>query len=207
MAALGTSLLAPPVSAAPATPSASAAPTVTFMSSEEYQQRWGRAAETQPLSALPATVRTESGNTVSTTASTTTIRRPMDPGGGGGDASWWVILWDERDLAGTGTPVRFGDSSLGYYHYSGPHNLTTYKPIHAAFQTHKPDYASGAHLEYNSLVVNRQNAQIYLQVKVIVQAATRTDDGVYYTPDGKNIGVITAYCVNFDPCPGWVNSV
>lgn len=130
----------------------------------------------------------------------------LDPGGGQ-DAKWWTIIWDYKDLRGTTTPVRLGDNKLGYSHYAQRHNLTSSKPIKAAFQTHKPDKASGARLEYISWATDMSNGSVRLQVRVIVQAATRTDDGKYRTPDGKNVGVITAYCQGYNKCPAWVNKI
>jgi hypothetical protein len=125
----------------------------------------------------------------------------------GGSTSWNYIIWDEHDLRGTSTPVRYGNNDLGYVHYSGPHNLYSYNAIHAAFQTHNPDKASGAHLEYISLAVDPSNGSIHLVVRVIVQAASRTDDGRYQVSDGRNIGVITAYCEGGNVCPAWVNNI
>lgn len=161
---------------------------VTFVSVDDYLQRWGQPTadriDTDPGVAAPAA---------------------LEPPGGG--SHWWSIIWDYHDLRGTSTPVRWGSEELGYAHYAQPHNLLSNKPIQAAFQTHKPDKAVGAHLEYIALAVDPANGTIYLTIRVIVQAAIRTDDGKYRTPDGKNIGVVTAYCEGHTVCPAWVNTI
>jgi hypothetical protein len=163
-----------------------------LMSPEEYPLRWGRPAETVAL-----TADTRGVDEQARAAGPRHQQPPHD---------WSVILWDERDLRGVSTPVRIGNNDLGYNHYAVPHNLTSRSPIHAAFQTHTPDKAVGAHLEYVALVADADGG-IHLTVRVVVQAATRTDDGRYATTDGKNIGVITAFCEGVDPCPAWVNHV
>jgi hypothetical protein len=118
----------------------------------------------------------------------------------------YYVIYNYSDLRGTYTPVRRGNADFGYNHYAAPHNLYNPNAIHAAFQTHKPDVDHGAHLEYTSLLTDRSNGNVYLTVRVVVQAASRTDDGKYRTPDGTNIGVITAFCVNYNVCPAWVNA-
>jgi hypothetical protein len=164
---------------------------LVFVSPEEYVSQWGR----------PAAAATRVSD----------VARPGRPVGVAGpwrhqQGDWSTILWDESDLRGVSTPVRVGNVDLGYQHYAGPHNLTSRYPIHAAFQTHKPDKEFGAHLEYISWAVD-SSGSVHLTVRVVVQAATRTDDGRYITHDGKNIGVITAYCEGYDRCPDWVNTL
>ncbi|MGV9679945.1 hypothetical protein ACWDSJ_32085 [Nocardia sp. NPDC003482] len=162
-----------------------------FLSPEQYQARWGRLAPiTETIAPAPTGDRPD------------VTRAPLHRQGDG----WAVIKWDEHDLRGVSTPVREGNDVLGFAHYAFTHNLTSGVPIHAAFQTHKPDKELGARVEYTSLAVD-QKGGVRLTVRVIVQAATATDDRIYRTTDGKNIGVITAYCEGMDVCPGWVNTV
>jgi hypothetical protein len=178
----------------------SAATSVAFMSREQYLQEFGLPESAQlQTSKLPDNFRVQPNVTAFPAI-------PADPPGGG-DAPWWTIVWPDQDLRGTGTPTRLGNGSLGYLHYAQPHNLYTRTPIHASFQTHSPAVSQGAHVEYIALAVNPNNGAIYLTVRVVVQAATRTDDGAYTTPDGQNIGVITAYCEGYTLCPDWVNSL
>jgi hypothetical protein len=165
---------------------------LVFMSPEEYQLKWGRSATTAAL----VTDVSQLNEPVSA-VKPPRQQQPQD---------WSVIMWDESDLRGVSTPVRVGNNELGYRHYSIPHNLKSRAPIHAAFQTHKPDKEIGAHLEYVTLVVD-PDLQIRLTIRVVVQAATRTDDGRYITTDGKYVGVITAFCEEIDPCPAWVNNI
>lgn len=111
------------------------------------------------------------------------------------------------NLRGTHTPTRWGNGDLGYAHFSGPHNLTSHKPIRAAFQTRNPDVNQGAHLEYITYAVNTSDASIKKVVRVVVQAARQTDDGRWRTLDGSYIGVITAFCQGSTLCPNWVNTI
>jgi len=165
---------------------------LVFMSPEQYLARWGRPAPTGPDIAADAAREI-----------VTKVYGPLHQQTGAG---WAIIKWDEHDLRGVSTPVREGNSALGFAHYAFNHNLTSGAPIHAAFQTHRPDKEFGAHAEYTSLAVSN-NGDVRLTIRVIVQTATSTDDRVYRTSDGKNIGVITAYCEGMNVCPGWVNSV
>jgi hypothetical protein len=126
---------------------------------------------------------------------------PFDP-----PQNIYYVIYSYSDLRGTYTPVRRGNSVFGYNHYAAQHNLYNANAIHAAFQTHHPDVDHGSHLEYISWLTDTSNGSIKLTVRVVVQAASRTDDGVYFTPDGKNIGVITAFCEGYNLCPAWVNS-
>lgn len=141
-------------------------------------------------SALGASINRHGGGTVV----------PNDP-----NLNPYYVLNAFHDLNGVYTPIRRGNSSFGYEHYAVQHNLTSPNPIHAAFQTHKPDVQLGAHLEYIALLTDTSNLNVKLTVRVIVQAASRTDDGAWKTPDGSNIGVITAYCQGYNVCPSWAN--
>jgi hypothetical protein len=179
------------VTAAGAAAGAQPGPELMFLSPEQYQVRWGRPTPTtaevvDEVVAGPVAVRIP-------------LHQQQDDG-------WATIRWDESDLRGVSTPVREGNSSLGYAHYAFDHNLTSWVPIHAAFQTHHPDREMGAQIQYTSLAVDNSGG-VRLTIRVIVQAATSTDDRAYRTTDGKNIGVITAYCEGMNVCPGWVNTV
>lgn len=159
---------------------------LVFLSRAEYLTRWG----------TPAGV-----GIAPRSAGTVEVAWPVREK----QSDWSAILWDESDLRGVSTPVRIGnEADLGWEHYAGRHNLTSRTPIHAAFQTHKPDKDLGARQEYISYAVDPKG-RIHITIRVIVQAATRTDDRRYATSDGKNIGVITAYCEGYDRCPDWVN--
>jgi len=140
--------------------------------------------------------------TAASGAGPSSVMHPNDP-----PSSPYYVIFPYSDLRGTYTPIRRGNNSFGYNHYAYSHNLTSPNPIHAAFQTHNPDVSRGAHLEYISYATDPSNGNVYLTVRVVVQAASRTDDGVWQTPDGTNIGVITAYCQSYDVCPDWVNGV
>lgn len=172
------------------------ATSLVFMSPEEYHQlKLGRSAATAVLVSSVSQLK-EPGSAV------VPLRQPPPD-------DWSMIKWDESDLRGVSTPVRLGDTVLGFRKYSTKHNLESRVPIHAAFQTHKPDKEIGAHLEYIAYAVKPDDLEIVLTVRVVVQAAARTEDGVYLATDGKNIGVITAFCedVPDNVCPSWVNDI
>ena len=80
-------------------------------------------------------------------------------------------------------------------------------PLEAAFKTTKPDKINGNRIEYIAYVVNTGNGAIHKIVRVITQNARHSSDYAYETPDGKPVGVITAYCQGENKCPDWVNKV
>lgn len=213
-----------PVSAAHAAPRQNSAPTtiptLAVLSPEQYASVYAAklgkpAPKDPPVSTSVETFRTESGKLVVTDDKTTSTSapvaglhtdRPFDPVGG---TPWYTIEWSDTDRRGTYVPTRFGNNSLGYLHYSGPaqHNLITQAPFRVIRNTTNPIVSQGAHLEYQALLTNLSNGSIQLKVRIVVQAASRTDDGQWITPDGRNIGTITAYCEGYNQCPSWVNQL
>ena len=120
-------------------------------------------------------------------------------------SSPYSILWDYSDEDGTETPIRRGNSEWGYTHYSGKHNLYTPGPIAAALRD-EPYSQSGARLQYRAYLTDLSTGKILVTVRVVVQAATRTADGRFTMPDGKFVGVITAFCEGSNVCPELVNN-
>ncbi|GAB1640695.1 hypothetical protein KRMM14A1259_11180 [Krasilnikovia sp. MM14-A1259] len=51
------------------------------------------------------------------------------------------------------------------------------------------------------------NGDVRAKVHILGQAASATEDRRWRTPDGNNIGVITAYCVGANVCPNWINDI
>ncbi len=100
-----------------------------------------------------------------------------------------------------------GDANIAYNHYVIPHNLYTSAPFRVIRNTRNAYIEQGAHVEYKALLTNLQNGNIYLTVRIVAQAATRTDDGRCTTPDGQYIGTVTAYCEGYTLCPSWVNDI
>ncbi|MEU1549645.1 hypothetical protein [Nocardia sp. NPDC005745] len=119
------------------------------------------------------------------------------------------ILAEANDANEATIPIRAGNADLGFDHYAQKHNLTKYYVIQHAIRTAKPK-TSGARVEY---LVEYKHAKSKGKVDdrvtlhIVAQAATRTDDGRYKTPDNKNIGVITAYCEGRNTCPDWLRDL
>jgi hypothetical protein len=132
-------------------------------------------------------------NVVATAAASKVPSVSADPPGGK-PAQWWIILKEYRDRGGRIVPLRLGNGLLGYDHYAVKHNLRSFAPLEAAFKTSKPDKINGNRVEYIAYVVNTGNGAIHKVVRVITQNASHTADWAYVTPDGKPVGVITAYC-------------
>ncbi|MBQ0894919.1 hypothetical protein KBX37_17745 [Micromonospora sp. U56] len=179
---------------------------VTFLSPEQYEQQWGVPSTVPPkVSELADEARV----TVATSDRQASGAAPaieMDPGGGK-PAEWWIILKEYRDRSNRTVPVRLGNGALGYNHYAVRHNLRSFAPLEAAFKTTKPDKINGNRIEYIAYVVNTGNGAIHKIVRVITQNARHSSDYAYETPDGKPVGVITAYCQGENKCPDWVNKV
>jgi hypothetical protein len=116
-------------------------------------------------------------------------------------------MWSDTDKSGVYVPTRLGDSRLGYNHYAVRHNLSTQVPFRVIRNTTRAAIDQGAHKEYKALVLKPGTLKVKMTIRIVVQAASRTDDGKYRTPDGKNIGTITAYCEGRTKCPAWINKL
>lgn len=199
--------------------SAAAAPAeisdaVTWMSPEQYAEKFGVEALARELSPeQAATVAAGMKETAAMKSSAPTQAGDsalLDPGGGS-DGKWWSVMYGTKDRRGKYIPIRLGDSNLGYRHYAARHNILKYQPFHAAMQTSRPDVEIGAHAEYLALMVD-SSLHVTQTLRFIVQLATHTDESPpkYRTPDGAVIGVITGYCENrkhtANRCPDWVNA-
>lgn len=124
-------------------------------------------------------------------------------------ANWSDILAEATDTDKVNIPIRVGNADLGFEHYAQNHNLTRYYVIQHAIRSAKPK-TSGARVEYlveYKHAKSKGNVDDRVTLHIIAQAATRTDDGKYKTPDNKNIGVITAYCEGRDRCPDWLRDL
>ncbi|MEU6827354.1 hypothetical protein ABZ894_01760 [Nocardia beijingensis] len=124
-------------------------------------------------------------------------------------ANWSDILAEATDANKVTIPIRAGDADLGFDHYAQKHNLTKYYVIQHTIRTAKPK-GSGARVEYlveYKHAKSRGKVDDRVTLHIVAQAATRTDDGRYKTPDNKNIGVITAYCEGRNTCPDWLRDL
>ena len=227
--AAGFALVATPgASAAVAAPIADPATIsdVVILSPEEYAAAYKKSFNRvmpadPPVDDVAEYIRTESGTVIYTDYSDQVLGNPeleelptgdspalaapaRDPGG---TTYWHTVMWSDTDKKGVYVPTRFGDSKLGYSHYASRHNLTTSAPFRVIRNTTRAAVDQGAHKEYKAVVTQRGNLRIKMTIIMVVQAASRTDDGKYRTPDGKNVGTITAYCKDRAKCPSWVNQL
>ncbi|MFE1441063.1 hypothetical protein [Streptomyces sp. NPDC058739] len=120
--------------------------------------------------------------------------------------------WDRRVKCETKDPedrrivTRYGNSKLGWRHFTGRHNIKKCSTLYAALHGRVDRNDNHGHLEYDG-VVFETGVPRPRQVKftVVVQYTRKTVDGVYDAGPGQKIGVITAYCHNQqgNKCPAW----
>lgn len=120
--------------------------------------------------------------------------------------------WDKRVKCQTDDPedrhivTRYGNSELGWHHFTGRHNIKKCSTLYAALNGRVDRDDHHGHLEYDG-VVFETGVPRPRQVKftVVVQYTRKTTDGRYDAGRGQKIGVITAYCHNQqgNKCPAW----
>ncbi|RJO69294.1 hypothetical protein D5S18_32150 [Nocardia panacis] len=134
-----------------------------------------------------------------------TIWTTFQPVDADAQSNWSTILWEQSDINGISIPIRQGDARIGYNHFAQRHNLSSGGAVRQAIKVAKP-ITTGARVEYVTLFTHaNDHEQVYL--RVIAQAATTTDDREYSSPDGKYIGVVTAYCDSMNKCPYWLSNL
>ncbi len=94
-------------------------------------------------------------------------------------------------------------SGFGYLHFQD-HNIEINPVVIAIEQSPSPSRQSNGKYQY--VYKHRNNGQVDQYIYVIV------DRDASHTPDGADIGVITAYCQDAKDtyqaeCPDWVNSL
>ncbi|GHC45426.1 hypothetical protein [Streptomyces cinnamoneus] len=135
--------------------------------------------------------------TIAATALFATMAAPAHAG-----PSWNTrVKCQQTDPDGRKIPTRFGNSELGWNHFSGPHNIKTCRAVNAALSG-KVDKKNGDRLEYWGDAINGGR---HVRIIVIAQYSRKTADGRYDAGDGQKIGVITAYCKGMNKCPNWLN--
>lgn len=130
----------------------------------------------------------------------------------------WFIISDQKDKVGLDMPVRRGirgtgpnfKGGFGYEKYSEKHNVTSIRLVHAAItQGSKAQLPGRAGPNYEGHVVGQAQDGVYIDEKIVVG----TDAGHYVyalkqnSPDGKPVGVVTAFCQNKVKCPNEVNDL
>jgi hypothetical protein len=67
-----------------------------------------------------------------------------------------------------------------------------------------PGSHTGTRYQYGGVIANPASLQVVMAIVASPDQSTKTQWGT--TPDGRPMGLITAYCKNVEPCPSWVNS-
>ncbi|MFH7598610.1 hypothetical protein WDV06_26480 [Streptomyces racemochromogenes] len=92
-----------------------------------------------------------------------------------GASHWSVVRFVSTDGEGKAIPTREGNSTFGWQHFSGPHNIRDPKVIKIVTSEHP--VKKGARREYGGVLTNRLGA-ILARIKVIAQYDYKTADGV-----------------------------
>lgn len=119
--------------------------------------------------------------------------------------------WDKRvkcqsdDPDGRHIVTRYGNSQLGWHHFTGRHNIKKCSSLAAALRDHVDRDDHHGHLEYDGVVIETGPRPRQVKFTVVVQYTRKTTDGNYDAGRGEKIGVITAYCHNQpgNKCPAW----
>ncbi|MFD6044316.1 hypothetical protein ACFWG7_23800 [Streptomyces koyangensis] len=121
--------------------------------------------------------------------------------------------WDHRvhctstDADGRKIVTRFGNSDLGWNHFTHRHNIKKCSILHAALKD-KVDRNDGhGRLEYDGVAIRTGNKPVQVRFVVIVQYTRKTKDRKYDAGRGQKIGVVNAFCRNQpnNKCPAWMN--
>ncbi|WP_189948915.1 hypothetical protein [Streptomyces roseolus] len=120
--------------------------------------------------------------------------------------------WDKRVKCQTDDPegrhivTRYGNSTLGWNHFTNRHNIKKCSTLHAALKDRVDRNDNHGHLEYDGVAFETGVARPrQVRFTVVVQYTRKTTDGEYDAGRGQKIDVITAYCHNQpgNKCPAW----
>ncbi|MER5973666.1 hypothetical protein ABT112_28765 [Streptomyces sp. NPDC002055] len=113
------------------------------------------------------------------------------------------VKCEATDSSNKKIPTRFGNSVLGWNHFSRPHNIRTCRAVNAAISANAKELDDNR-IEYWT---DMKKGDEYVRVTVIAQYSRKTLDGEYDAGAGQKVGVITAYCKGQrqNVCPSWVN--
>ncbi|MGW7022383.1 hypothetical protein [Streptomyces decoyicus] len=177
-----------PLSAHAATAEAGPSKAVV-LSNAEFARLYGAKALTKPIGAAVSPLRSRTA----TTSESVTAH------------AWHTNKFNSRDVHGREIPTRWGNSKLGWNHFSGPHNIHNEKVVKAAYNEH-PEAGKGYRKEFGAVVLN--NGHTVAKIRVISWWHWQTKDGRYKLPGHKGkIGTITAFCQGVNRCPDVVNTV
>ena len=95
--------------------------------------------------------------------------------------------------------------AFGFYHSCFDHNICSYVIFNKAF-TQEAGTAKGNNKFQYELYLVDSNLNIDVDI-ILVQTQNKTDYEGENTPDGRPIGLITAYCVGYTDCPEAVDVV
>lgn len=126
------------------------------------------------------------------------VVRPNDP-----PTPWYEIYASYRDESNRDIPVRQGYSdadevdagAFGFYHSCFDHNICSYAI------TRESGTAKGNNKFQYELYLVDSNLNIDVDI-ILVQTQNKTDYEGENTPDGRPIGLITAYCAGYTDWPG-----
>ncbi|MDQ0904472.1 hypothetical protein QFZ22_000457 [Streptomyces canus] len=111
------------------------------------------------------------------------------------------------DADGRKIVTRYGNSELGWNHFTHRHNIKKCAILNAALKD-KVDRNDGhGRLEYDGVAIRTGGSPAQVKFVVIVQYTRKTKDGRYDAGRGQKIGVINAFCRNQpnNKCPAWMN--
>lgn len=120
--------------------------------------------------------------------------------------------WDKRVKCQTDDPegrhivARYGNTELGWNHFTGRHNIKKCSTLYAALNGRVDRDDHHGHLEYDAVEFETGVPRPrQVRITVVVQYTQKTTDGRYDAGRGQKIGVITAYCHNQpgNKCPAW----
>lgn len=198
---LGTSLvgLAPTGMASEVAEPTESGAGLELLSYEQYAQQYGAAPDVQAEDPVAMAAELEgSGSNSFTDASDTTFN--FAPDEGQKETPWHHILTQNRTWEGKDAPTRRGGSKVAWAKACGKHNVCNFRIFNTAYEGYCKE-PSGSRCVYISLVL--YNGKIVATVRVIHDSGFSTVYGG--TPDGRNVGTITAYCSGVERCPSIVN--
>lgn len=115
------------------------------------------------------------------------------------------MKWKATDPDGRRIVTRYGDSAVGWNHFSHRHNIKKCSIINAAVSDKVDRHNKKTkEMEYWGHALH-EGKNVQFVVKVQYSRSTR--DEQRSAPYGETIGVVTAYCKNQpkNRCPNWMN--
>lgn len=117
-------------------------------------------------------------------------------------ADYWTVLALTRDEKGQEVPIRFGDASLGYTKACQRHNFCNVTCMQATIEgAGDTSDETGGRFKYTGHLVGGEAGDVTLIVIADLNGVTQRGP----TPDGRAVGMITAYCLGALRCPDAVN--